>query len=46
MDRLSEAEEEFLTARRLVDELADSVPDRELRDGFLRRARERISASP
>jgi DNA-binding SARP family transcriptional activator len=46
MDRLSEAEEEFLTARRLADELADSVPDGELRDSFLQRARERIGVSP
>jgi tetratricopeptide (TPR) repeat protein len=46
MGRQSEAEKEFSTARELVEELANTVPDRELRDNFLRRARDRLSPSP
>jgi tetratricopeptide (TPR) repeat protein len=46
MGRQSEAEKEFSTARELVEELANTVPDRELRDSFLRRARDRLSPSP
>jgi adenylate cyclase len=44
-DRQPEAEEEFSTARELVQDLGGSVPDGELRDNFLRRAHERISFS-
>jgi tetratricopeptide (TPR) repeat protein len=42
MGRQSEAEREFATARELIQELADTVPDGELRDNFLRRAHERL----
>jgi tetratricopeptide (TPR) repeat protein len=38
MGRRSKAEEEFSTARKLVDELADTAPDGELRNNFLQRA--------
>ncbi|MFQ5873720.1 MAG: hypothetical protein ACE5JL_07950, partial [Dehalococcoidia bacterium] len=46
MNRQSEAEEEFSTARQLIKELADTVPDGELRNSFLQRAHDRLSASP
>jgi len=46
MGRQAESEKELSTARQLVEELADTVPDQELRDNFFRRARERISVSP
>jgi hypothetical protein len=38
MARQAEAEAEFATARRLVHELADTVPGQGLRDSFLQRA--------
>jgi tetratricopeptide (TPR) repeat protein len=38
MDRHPEAEEELATARRLVLELADTIPGQGLRDSFLQRA--------
>ncbi|MFN2129448.1 MAG: BTAD domain-containing putative transcriptional regulator [Anaerolineae bacterium] len=37
-DRQLDAETEFATARQLIQELADTIPAQELRDGFLRRA--------
>jgi tetratricopeptide (TPR) repeat protein len=40
--RQTEAEREFSNARELDQELADTVPDGELRDNFLRRAHERL----
>jgi adenylate cyclase len=42
MDRQSEAEKEFSNARQHIQDLADSVPNGELRANFLRRARERL----
>jgi tetratricopeptide (TPR) repeat protein len=42
--RRSEAEEEFAIARELVGELADTVPEGEMRDSFLRRAGEMVDA--
>jgi tetratricopeptide (TPR) repeat protein len=42
MGRQSEAEREFSNARELVQELADTVPDGDLRDNFFRRAHERL----
>jgi tetratricopeptide (TPR) repeat protein len=44
--RHSEADKELSTARELIEELADAVPDGELRDNFLQRAHERLRASP
>jgi adenylate cyclase len=44
--RQSEAEQEFGTARELVEELADTVPAGKLRDDFLQRAHERLRSSP
>jgi Flp pilus assembly protein TadD len=41
----SEAEQRFSTARELVAELADTVPDGEVRDSFLQRGGERLSCS-
>jgi class 3 adenylate cyclase/tetratricopeptide (TPR) repeat protein len=46
MGRQSEADKEFSTARELIEELADAMPDRELRDAFLQRAQERLGSSP
>ncbi len=46
MDRQSEAEEQLSTARKLVDELADTLPDEELRNSFLQRAHDSLSSSP
>ncbi len=46
MDRQSEAEEQLTSARKLVDELADTVPDAELRNSFLYRAHDSLSSSP
>jgi tetratricopeptide (TPR) repeat protein len=46
MGRPSEAEQEFSNARELIQELADTVPDGELRDTFLQRAHERLRFSP
>jgi adenylate cyclase len=42
----SEAEKEFSNAYELIQELADTVPDGELRDNFLRRAHDRLRVSP
>jgi adenylate cyclase len=44
--RQSEAEKEFSTARKHVEELADTVSAGKLRDGFLQRAHERLRSSP
>jgi DNA-binding SARP family transcriptional activator len=46
MGRHSEAENEFSKAREFIQQLADSVPDGELRDNFLQRAHERLRVSP
>jgi tetratricopeptide (TPR) repeat protein len=46
MGRQPEAEGEFSNARELAKELADTVPNGELRDNFIRRARIRLGASP
>ena len=40
--RQSQAEEELSIARELIWELADSIPDGDLRDNFLRRAQESL----
>jgi tetratricopeptide (TPR) repeat protein len=45
-DRQPEAEVEFAKARKLVGELADTVPEGEMKDSFLRRADHRLGASP
>ncbi len=42
LGRQSEAERELSNARELIRELADTVPDGELRDNFFRRAHERL----
>ncbi len=44
--RQSEADNEFSTARELIQELADTVPTGEVRDNFLQRAHERLRSSP
>jgi tetratricopeptide (TPR) repeat protein len=41
----SEAEEELSTARALIQELADTIPEGELRHSFLQRAHERLRSS-
>ena len=46
MGRHSEADKELSTARELTEELANTVPDGELRDSFLQRAHKRLVASP
>ena len=46
LGRQSEAEREFSTARELVEELAYTVPNGEVRDNFLRRAHDRLRSSP
>jgi tetratricopeptide (TPR) repeat protein len=46
LGRQSEAEEECATARKLVEELADTVPDGEVRDNFLRQAQNTLNPSP
>ncbi len=46
MDRQAEAERELATAHELIQELADTIPTGELRDVFLQRAHDRLSASP
>jgi tetratricopeptide (TPR) repeat protein len=45
LDRRSEAEKKFSTAFELVEELADTVPEGEMRDTFLRRANDRLKSS-
>jgi hypothetical protein len=42
MSQGSDAEQEFTKAREHIRELADSVPEGDLRDNFLRRAQERL----
>jgi len=44
--RQSEAGKEFSTARELVEELADTVPNGEVRDKFLHRAYNMLRSSP
>ncbi len=44
--RQSEAEKEFSTAVELAGELADTVPEDEMRDSFLQRAHDMIRVSP
>jgi len=46
LDRQSEAGKESATARELVEELADTIPDGEVRDNFLRRAHNALRSSP
>jgi tetratricopeptide (TPR) repeat protein len=46
MHRQSEAETEFRTARALVEELADTVPDGQLKEDFLQRACRTIGSLP
>jgi adenylate cyclase len=46
LGRQPEAEKALSTAHRLVDELANSVPDRGLRDNFVQRAQVRLGTSP
>jgi tetratricopeptide (TPR) repeat protein len=46
MDQQSEAGEAFASAHELIQELADTLPDGELRNSFLQRAHDRLSASP
>jgi tetratricopeptide (TPR) repeat protein len=46
MGRQAEAAKEFLNARELVEELADTMPKREVRDTFLRRAHDWLRSSP
>jgi adenylate cyclase len=45
-DRPTEADDEFSTARALIQELAGTVPDEALRDQFLRRAYRALGATP
>jgi hypothetical protein len=45
LDRRSEAEKKFSTAFELVEELADTVPEGEMRGNFLRRANDRLKSS-
>jgi DNA-binding SARP family transcriptional activator len=45
MNRQSEAEEEFSTARQLIDELADTVPDEAVKANFLQRAHNMLGCS-
>jgi tetratricopeptide (TPR) repeat protein len=44
MDRRPEAEQEFSTARQLVQELADTVPGQGFRESFLQRACQSLAA--
>jgi DNA-binding CsgD family transcriptional regulator len=44
--RRSEAEEFFSTARRVIEDLASSVPDEAMRDNFLQRASAQIPPAP
>jgi len=46
MGQTAEAEAHFLTARQLVDELADTIPAQDLREGFLRGAHGLLRSSP
>jgi tetratricopeptide (TPR) repeat protein len=46
LGRQSEARQELSTARELVEELADTVPNGELRDNFFQQAHERLRFSP
>jgi tetratricopeptide (TPR) repeat protein len=46
LGRHSDAEKQFAIARKLVAELADTLPDGELRDSFLQRVHERLRSSP
>jgi tetratricopeptide (TPR) repeat protein len=46
LGRQSEAEKQFATARALIGELADTIPDGKLRDSFSQRAHERLRPSP
>jgi tetratricopeptide (TPR) repeat protein len=46
MNRQSEAEEQFSTARELIEELADTVPDEAVKDNFLQRAYSTLRSSP
>jgi adenylate cyclase len=46
MGHAAEAEAHFSTARQLVDELADTIPAQDLRDGFLRGAHRLLRSSP
>jgi hypothetical protein len=43
---LEEAEKEGLTARALIDELADSVPDKTLQKNFRDRAYRSLQVTP
>jgi tetratricopeptide (TPR) repeat protein len=45
MNRQSEAEEEFSTARQLIEELADTVPDEAVKANFLHRAHNMLRCS-
>lgn len=45
LDRRSEAEKKLSTAFELVEELADTVPEGEMRDNSLRRANDRLKSS-
>ncbi len=45
LDRRSEAEKKFSAAFELVEELADTVPEGEMRDNSLRRANDRLKSS-
>ena len=46
MGRHSEAEKEFSNTRKHIQELADTMPDGELRNNFLRRSQERLMFIP
>ena len=45
LDRRSETEKKFSAAFELIEELADTVPEGEMRDNFLRRANDRLKSS-
>lgn len=46
MGQAAEAEAHFSTARQLFDELADTIPVQDLKDGFLRGAHRLLRSSP
>ncbi|UCC75419.1 MAG: tetratricopeptide repeat protein, partial [Anaerolineales bacterium] len=46
LGRYSDAEAEVATARKLVEELADTVPGGDMRDNFLQRAYDMVRSSP